>query len=113
MNQDRLDITDLDKSEVLAALCNNTQPVGLGKLNLKAFDVITADVCLEAFNCFDEDSSRMSFDYFCGRPIKVSFCIEGDRVLLDYWWLYDRDSIMPAAEIIKELRKESNDKTKS
>lgn len=104
---DKLDITGLDESTVLAALCNNTKALGLGMMSPKAFDVITAEDCAVEFSAeiLKTKSKRISFDYFFGRPIKCAFCFEEGKVLLDFWWLYDRDSDKTAADVIDELRK--------
>jgi len=105
MDRTPIDITGLDRNEVLAALCNNTLPMGRGALNDRAMESITADDCKELFV---EDFSRngvFCFDYVFGRPIKVNFVTEGDKVFLDRVRYYDRDAGQGKCQrIVDELR---------
>lgn len=81
-----IDISKLDKAEVLAALYNNSHPMGLGLLqfNSKEMTVKEARKLLE---------TQVSFDYIYGRVMKID--LSGDT--LDPW-LYDRDNGEGAAK---------------
>lgn len=102
---DRIEITGLDRNEVLAALCNNTSPMGMGALNSKAVSGITAADCAEQFDVRSERNGVFCFDYVFGRPIKVNFVTDGDKVYLDRVRLYDRDAGQGQAQkVVDELR---------
>ncbi len=74
-----IDISNLDKADVLAALYNNSRPQGMGMIH---FD--PAPMTAKEARPFVERSTY--FDYLKGRVLKVD--IGGD--VLDPW-LYDRD----------------------
>src|SRR5690606_24301526 len=87
-----LDLTELDKAEVLAALYNASKPQGMGFLH---FDSTPMSV--------DEARSLLPqgyFDYLKGRVMKVD--LTGNTLNT---WGYDRDNGEGAAEqIIDSLR---------
>lgn len=99
-----IDITGLDRNEILAALCNNTKPVGRSAMDPKAFESVDTTAAASAFDGTKEINGKVSFDYLYGRPLKVDFITRGHQVFLDGAYLYDRDSIKPAAEVIAELK---------
>lgn len=102
---ERIDITDLGLTKVLAALCNHTRPLGMGMMNGKALQRITEEDCQEVLDEYDTGEARIRFDYLFGRPIKVVFMKEKGRLYVDRTRIYDRDSFKPAADVISELRK--------
>jgi len=91
---DTIDISGLDKAEVLRALFNASRPVGMGFCQPHA-DEMTAE---EARELTSDMKGR--FDYVRGRVMKVD--IRGD--LLEPW-LYDRDNGKgAAARVIAKMR---------
>ncbi len=101
-----IDITGINRYELLAALCNGTKSLGMGKFASKADCKITAN---DVLSCIDEqgdmDSCMMDFDYLFGRPIKISIVAKDGKLFLDRWWLYDRDSGKGSAErIVDSIR---------
>jgi len=82
-----MDISHLDKAEVLAALYNRAQPQGMGFLHYTAEDMTTE----QAKKLLDDGQTY--FDYVFGRVMKVD--LKGDE--LDTW-LYNRDNGIDAAE---------------
>jgi hypothetical protein len=103
----RIDITELGIVVVLQALCNNTKPLGMGKLNPKSGGQITLEDCQEVLDDAEDqgfDGPTIRFDYLFGRPIKSTFTKENGRLYLENPRLYDRDSSIPAAKIISSLR---------
>lgn len=78
-----IDISGMDKGEVLAALYNASKPQGMGFLH---FDPkpMTAE---EGRALIEETKPRNSFDYLKGRVMKVN--LGGDQ--LDPWG-FDRDN---------------------
>jgi len=90
-----IDIKGLNKAEVLAALYNNSKPLGLGFLH---FDPTNMTV-EEAENILKETTD---FDYLKGRVMKVN--LSSDEGFEE--WLYDRDNRNGAAQrAIDALRK--------
>ena len=94
MEHKDIDISGLDKAEVLAALYNASCPQGLGFLNASPGDM-SVEQARELLKQGDY------FDYLHGRVMKV--CLRGD--LLDPC-LYDRDLGQgAAARAIAHLKK--------
>lgn len=91
-----IDISDLDKAEVLAALYNRAQPQGMGMLH---YDPIPMDA-KEAQEILDSGSHY--FDYLKGRVMKVNLGADTFSSRL-----YNRDNGAGAAEqVILKLREE-------
>lgn len=87
MQDGHIDITGIDKAELLVGLYHGTHPVGMGfASNNPSFGVEDAEAAIKG-----EPSGRL--DYVSGRPIKVN--ITGDS--FDPW-LYDRDAGEGAAQ---------------
>lgn len=100
---DDIDITGLDRAEVLAALCNGTCPMGLGALNKLAMEAITPEHAREFLGARIE--GPCSVDYVFGRPIKVGFETVDGVDWLTCIRLYDRDAGQgAAARVIEALR---------
>lgn len=88
-----VDISGLDKAEVLKALYDAAKPLGMGALQFKPGDLSIED----ARKAVEKD---LYFDYYLGRPLKVN--LSGDVVSMA---LYDRDQGDGAgAEAIRKLR---------
>jgi hypothetical protein len=85
-----IDISKLNKSEVLAALYNASKPQGLGFLHSATDDMTVEQAKAIIDRCPPDD---IYFDYLKGRVMKVH--LEGDT--LDTWG-YDRDNGQGAAE---------------
>ena len=111
---DGIDITGLKLWDVLAALYNNTGPLGLGCLapgsmqtmtGADAYEMLDLDLCEQQI----ESPHGLSFDYVRGRPIKVNFKHDGDRTTLYRARFFDRDSFRPAADVIADLRSEAGE----
>lgn len=86
MNDAQIDISDIDKAALLAALFNNSQPLGMGFLQPHA-KAMTID---EATTLLGEQTR---FDYVRGRVMKVD--LSGDTLEP---WAYDRDNGQGAAQ---------------
>ncbi len=89
-------IAGLDKAAVLAALFNNSQPLGMGFLNPNSGNRMTREQAARAL----EAHPHGYFDYLNGRVLKVD--LSGDDIDP---WLYDRDNGDGALEAaIKQVR---------
>lgn len=91
METQAIDISKLDKAEVLAALYNNSKQQGMGFIHARGASGMT----IEQAHAELEESKKYrfgSFDYLHGRVMKVN--ISGDT--LDPWG-YDRDNGAGAA----------------
>lgn len=93
-----VDITGLDKAEVLLALYNNSHCQGLGFLQ-----AVNNYTLQDARRDIDECPDYY-FDYLHGRVIKVD--LSGDA--FDSWG-YDRDNGEGAAEAVIKALKEYNE----
>ncbi len=80
MSEEMIDISKLDKADVLCALYNNSRPLGMGVFHFTP-EPMTAD---EANGLLNESKY---FDYLKGRVMKID--LSGDE--LDPR-LYDRDN---------------------
>lgn len=108
-----INIEGIDKAELLAALFNNSRPMGMGFLQAHLGpQVMTKEDAEKVMNKGDDHrrdfpeimarSNRpmLYFDYLFGRPLKVD--LSNDEVRED---LYDRDNGAGAfARIVAELR---------
>ena len=81
----KIDISKLDKAEVLAALYNASQPLGMGFLQYDPTPM-TAEVARPILE------GQTYFDYLKGRVMKIK--LVGDEIDP---WLYDRDNGQGAA----------------
>ncbi len=89
-----LDITGIDKAELLAALYNNARPVRLGWIHFQGGEMTKE----EAAKLLGEQTY---FDYVGGRPLKVN--LKGNTLSPA---LYDRDQGQGKCErIVESLRK--------
>ena len=97
-----ISIAGLDKAKVLAALYNNSRPLGLGHLHFTPEPMKEEEArALLAQQADDERGAY--FDYLKGRVMKVR--IGGDELNPS---LYDRDNgDGAAARVIDALRSES------
>lgn len=104
-----IDISGIDKAELLAALYNEARPLGLGYLHYDPTPM-TREQALEIMEKGDDHAQMFSsmvrgrgnlyFDYVKGRPLKVN--LEGDTLSTH---LYDRDQGEgAAARVVAELR---------
>lgn len=92
---EEIDISGIDKAELLAALVNGTQSVGMGRLQ------DNGPITIEQARGWLDESMTLSFDYVAGRPIKTD--ISGDTARVR---LYDRDAGEGTfACVVAELRK--------
>ena len=85
-----IDISKLDKVELLVALYNKARPLGLGILQFNPKEMTMAEARKLLKN-------QTRFDYIYGRVMKID--ISGNT--LDPW-LYDRDNGYGAAEEVVE-----------
>ena len=89
-----IDIKGLDKAELLAALYNSSQPLGLGFLQADT-NAMTKEDATEIIR-----EQGLSFDYLQGRVMKIS--LEGDNLNP---WGYDRDNGEGSvAQIVENLK---------
>jgi len=79
-----IDITGLDKPELLCSLWQGTKTIGLGHWEGRD-DIPPAQY--EAFEHLNKTRGRV--DYFCGRPIKVDLTPNANEIDAH---LYDRDA---------------------
>ena len=91
-----IDISDLNKAEVLAALYNRAQPQGAGFLYYKPQNMSPAEAQLIL------DTGRTHFYNLFGRMMKVD--LPGDK--FDPW-SYNRDNGPGAAEAVIAILRES------
>lgn len=84
-DEDTIDITGLDEYAVVAALHNGTRALGMGALHDLCRDM-TADEARTELEARRVTGKPMRFDYYHGRPLKVSV---GDGKISGVW-LYDR-----------------------
>jgi len=84
-----IDISNMYKDEVLAALYNASQPQGMGMLHYDPKPMTTAEACAILD---DMPVGRKRFDYLKGRIMKVD--LSGDSFNPN---LYDRDNGQGAA----------------
>lgn len=84
----KIDISLMDKADVLAALYNESQPLGLGRLHYTP-ELMTKE---EAENLLKKSQY---FDYLKGRIMKIN--LDNDDGML-FTGLYDRDNGPGAAE---------------
>ncbi len=82
-----MDISKLDKAEVLAALYNRAGPLGMGRLQFTPEDMKTAEAQMLL------DTGQTYFDYVRGRVMKVD--LSGDELGTGF---YNRDNGDNAAE---------------
>lgn len=103
-----IDISGIDKAELLAALYNRARPQGMGFLHFTPEDMTIEQASKELDR--GDDSTRMfgprsghrplAFDYLRGRAMKID--ISGDTLNP---WGYDRDNgTGMAARIVAGLR---------
>lgn len=85
-----MDISNLNKADVLAALYNNSRPLGLGMLHFTP-EKMTRE---EAQKLLDESPDKY-FDYVKGRVMKVDLSKDELRT-----GLYNRDNGIDAAETV-------------
>ena len=85
-----MNITGLDKAEVLAALFNNSRQQGMGFMHANGRADITAD---EAREIIKEQGDY--YDYLRGRVMKVDIAPKDGEL---WTALYNRDNGMNAAE---------------
>ncbi len=82
MANETIDISGIDKGELLATLFNNSRPQGMGHLPATGGPaVMTAEQGREVLK------GQVRFDYLYGRPLKTA--LVGDEADP---WLYDRDN---------------------
>lgn len=110
MADDTISIKGIDKAELLAALYNNSRPMGMGFLRAKSGDMTVEEARTELgtggdhgrdFGATSAGNRPMYFDYLYGRPLKSDLSGDDFRP-----WLYDRDNGQgAAARVIESLRK--------
>lgn len=105
---EEVDIKGVDKAELLAALYNNAEPMGMGFLQARSGDMSVEDAQVVISNGTDDypgdwKNTNLYFDYVYGRPLKVD--LSGDVVRSD---LYDRDwGVGECERIVEELKKKA------
>lgn len=101
-----IDITGLDKAELLAALYNRSQQFGMGYLHTAGQHALTVEQARAIIDPQDppdprmvnwdqKDAKELKFDYLYGRVLKVD--LSGDILRT---WLYNRDIGEGAAEAV-------------
>ena len=108
MDTQNIDITGLDKAEVLAALYNNSKQQGMGFMHSRGASGMTPEQAAEELKAatreIGEGKTSAYFDYLHGRVMKIQ--LSGDS--LDPWG-YDRDNgqgaaaraLQPLLELVK------------
>ena len=87
-----MNISKLDKAEVLVALYNNARPQGMGYLHYTPEDM-TVEEARKILANFEEQGQQSYFDYLKGRVMKID--LRGDDL---FTALYNRDNGEGAAE---------------
>lgn len=87
-------IKGIDKAEVLRALYNASQPLGMGILHFTPQDMTKEEAAKILKEVGDRSPSMVYFDYLQGRVMKVN--LTGDEEFEE--WLYDRDNGKGAAQ---------------
>jgi hypothetical protein len=96
MKDGEVDISGIDKAELLAALYNGSQQQGMGFMQAAGARGMSVETAREIIAKHPEPN-RLYFDYLHGRVMKVG--IGGDVLET---WLYNRDLGQGAAERIVE-----------
>lgn len=111
MEEGEVDISGLDKAELLAALYNRSHQQGAGFLHAAGQRDMTveqaraiidskAEADPNVFPWDAQDAKKLKFDYLHGRVMKVN--LSGDVLRV---WGYDRDVGQgAAAEVVASLR---------
>lgn len=95
-----IDITGIDRVELLRCLHNRTTAVGMGRLHDLKRDMTYAEA-EEIIRRMTNPEEELEFDYVKGRPIKV--LIKGSTLLHEH--LFDRDAGKGACEeVVMELK---------
>ena len=84
-----MNISDMNKAKVLAALYNNSKPQGMGFLHFDAQPMTEEDAQKLL------DSGQTYFDYLNGRVMKID--LSSDKLET---WAYNRDNGENAAETV-------------
>ena len=87
-----IDVSNIDPAALLAALYNNSMPLGMGSLDPRSAQQMTVEQAQSLL-----DNGQDYFDYLQGRVMKVE--INGST--LDPWG-YDRDNGSGAAKRVVE-----------
>ena len=90
MSENTIDISGLDKADVLVALFNNSRQQGLGLLDVSGAQPMTKEDAEKIIAKYED--TQLYFDYVHGRVLKVD-------LTKDEFWpaLYDRDNGQGAA----------------
>jgi hypothetical protein len=91
-----VNIAGLDKAAVLAALVNGTEPLGRGASDPNASKTMSVE---DARRLITQVGLNFRTFYAWGRPIKVD--LSGDTFEPG---AYDRDSRVPAEQLVRDLR---------
>ena len=100
----KVDISGLDKVEILQALFDRAQPVGMGYIHYDKNHKLSQK---DAQRILEEEDGDA--DYIFGRYMKVD--VSGDQ--LETWEYNSENGDNVAEEIIQELRKKHNQKSSS
>lgn len=82
-----IDISTLDKAEVLSALYNASRQQGMGFLHSRGAAGMTKEQAQEEIDALRADNRPLDFDYLHGRVMKVD--ITGDAFRP---WCFDRNN---------------------
>lgn len=86
---DAIDITGIDRVELIIALWANTHALGMGRLHDRpTLDPESVRSYIAKCEQLPLHDGRIKLDYVQGRPLKVT--IKGNE--LHHWRLYDRDA---------------------
>jgi hypothetical protein len=95
-----IDITGLDKAELLAALYNNAKPRGLGFIHANA-STMTKEKAKEYIAQKESNGWSLNFDYLEGRALKID--ITKDKIFIKQYDNYNGDGL--AKQTIEEVSK--------
>ena len=91
MTMTKINIEGIDKAQLLAALWNASQPLGMGFMDPRSGGEMSVEQAQEVIN----QTPHLYFDYVWGRVMKVNLAtLEMDP------WLYDRDNGEGSAALV-------------
>lgn len=99
------DITGLELWEVLHALHANAVAIGMGREHDRRLPEAEARELVAVLEQPRHAAVEVDFDYVHGRPLKFGIVKIAKRAWVHRVDLYDRNSLVPARDVIEALRR--------